>query len=167
MIAVSDLEAFLQQDLSDYPTEAQAAVDQGIGVVEAHCKRRFAQVTGDVRTMRWRARIVLPDPPVSHISSITVDGIDCPYEIDATGNAWLGRHGSQAVITYTHGFATVPEAVRLVALRLASRIFKNPMGRVSYTSEGQTYSAAMDVSPRIMTGDEMAILRRFRLNVGQ
>lgn len=167
MLTIDDLARFLQQDLTDYEAEAQAAVDQAIGVVEAHCKRRFAQVVDDERTMRWRARIILPDPPVSDIASIKVDGVDSPYEIDASGNVWLGRSGSQVVITYTHGFASVPESVRLVAVRLASRIFKNPMGRVSYSAEGQNYSAAVDVSPRILTGDEMAMLRRFRLNVGQ
>lgn len=167
MLTVDDLARFLQQDLTDYEAEAQDAVDQAVSTVEEHCKRRFAQVVDDERTMRWRARIILPDPPVGEISSVTVDGQAASYDIDLSGNLWLGRSGKQVTIVYTHGYETIPAAVRLVAVRLASRIFKNPMGRVSYSADGQSNSSAVDVSPRILTGDEMATLRKFKLHQGQ
>lgn len=168
MIAISDLEAFLQQDLSDYQVEAQAACDQAGAVVEDYCKRSFAQVEDDERTMRWRPSIVLPDPPVTSITSVTVDGEASEYDLDASGRLWPSKIGDQITIVYTHGYATIPDTVRLVALRLAGRIFKNPNGRVSYSVDGQSIQTASDVSPRILTGDEMAILnRRYRIKKAQ
>lgn len=168
MIAISDLEAFLQQDLTDYSVEAQAACDQASAVVEDYCKRSFAQVIDDEITLRWRPSIVLPNPPVTEISSVDVDGTAAEYDLDESGRLWPLTRGSQIVITYTHGFATIPETVKLVALRLAARIFKNPVGRVSYSVDGQSLQGASDVSPRILTGDEMATLnRRYRLTRAQ
>lgn len=168
MIAISDLEAFLQQKLTDYEVEAQAACDQASAVVEDYCKRSFAQVVDDVLTMRWRPCILLPDPPVTEIASVTVDDQPAEYELDLSGRLWPMTRGSQITITYTHGYATIPDTVRLVALRLAGRIFKNPNGRVSYSVDGQSIQTAADVSPRILTGDEMAMLnRRYRLKKAQ
>lgn len=168
MIAISDLEAFLQQDLSDYQVEAQAACDQASAVVQDYCKRSFALVEDDVLTMRWRPSIVLPDPPVTQISSFEIDGEAAPYEIDESGRLWPMARGEEIVITYTHGFATIPETPRLVAIRLASRIFKNPTGKVSYSADTMNYQGVSDVSPRILTGDEMATLnRRYRLKRAQ
>lgn len=168
MIAISDLEAFLQQDLTNYPVEAQAACDQASAVVEDYCKRSFAQVEDDEITMRWRPSILLPDPPVTAITSVTVDGVASEYDIDASGRLWPATQGDQITIVYTHGFVTIPDTVRLVALRLASRIFKNPTGRVSYSVDGQSTQGATDVSPRILTGDEMTMLnRRYRIKKAQ
>ena len=167
MIAVSDLEAFLQQDLTDYAVEAQAAVDQASAVVEDYCKRSFAQVADDVLTLRWRPSVVLPNPPATEIASVEVDGQAAAYEIDDSGRLWPLVRGTEIVITYTHGYASIPDTVRLAALRLASRIFKNPVGRVSYNVDNASYQGASDVSPRVLTGDEMAILRRYRLNFAQ
>lgn len=168
MIAISDLEAFLQQNLSDYPVEAQAACDLATAVVEDYCKRSFAQVENDEITMRWRPCILMSNPPVTSIASVTVDGQNAEYELDFSGRLWPKTRGEQITITYTHGYATIPDTVRLVALRLASRIFKNPNGRVSYSVDGQSIQTASDVSPRILTGDEMAILnRRYRLKKAQ
>ena len=169
MITISDLEAFLQQNLiDDYETEAQAACDQATAVVEDYCKRSFAQVEDDEITMRWRPCILLPNPPVTNIASVTVDDEAAEYELDFSGRLWPKTRGEQITITYTHGYVTIPDTVRLVALRLAARIFKNPNGRVSYSVDGQSIQTASDVSPRILTGDEMATLnRRYRLKKAQ
>lgn len=164
MIAISDLEAYLQQDLTDYGTEAQAACDQATAVVEDHCKRSFAQVENDAITIRWRPAIVLPNPPVTEITSVEVDGVASDYDIDDSGRLWMRSSGDQIAIVYTHGYETIPDTVRLVALRLAARIFKNPVGRVSYSVDNASMQMSQDVSPRVLTSDEMATLRRYRLH---
>lgn len=164
MIAVSDLEAYLQQDLSDYSVEAEAAIGQATGVVESYCKRTFAQVVDDELTMRWRTSIVLPNPPVTEIASVLVDGAAASYEIDDSSRLWPLVRGSEIAITYTHGYATIPETVKLVAVRVAARIFKNPSMRVNYSVDNASYQSAPDVAPRVLTGDEMAALRRYRLH---
>lgn len=167
MIVVADLESFLQQDLTEYQGEANQAIDMAVSVVETYCRRSFARVVDDEITLRWRPSIVLPNPPVASITSVEVDGAAATYEVDDWGNIWPTTRGSEIVVTYTHGYANAPEAVRLVALRLAARVFKNPLGRVTFTADNMNYSGAMDTSPRILTGDEMAALRRFRLHAAR
>lgn len=164
MIAVADLEAYLQQDLADYVVEAEAAIGQASAVVEAHCKRSFAHVVDDSLTMRWRPSVVLPNPPVIAVTSFEVDGEPAGYDIDDSGRLWPLVRGSQLEITYTHGYPVTPHAVRLVACRIAARIFKNPAMRVNYSVDSASYQSAPDVAPRVLTGDEMAVLRRYRLH---
>jgi len=167
MLTISDLENFLQQDLTDYEGEANQAIEMAAAVVEDYCRRSFTLVEDDEITMRWRSSIVLPNPPVAVISSFEIDGTAASYEIDDSGRLWPSSRGDEIVIVYTHGYANAPDTVRLVAVRLAARIFKNPLGRVTFSADNMNYSGAMDTSPRILTGDEMAILRRYRLNVAQ
>lgn len=169
MISIEDLEAYLQQNLADdYSVEAQAACDQATAVVEDYCKRSFTEVVDDELTLRWRPCIFLPDPPVTTITSVEVDGVASDYDIDPSGRIWPRTTGDQITIVYTHGYTTIPDTVRLVALRLAARIFKNPMGRVGYSVDGQSMQGVSDVSPRILTGDEMTILnRRYRIKRAQ
>jgi hypothetical protein len=167
MISTNDLGLYLQQILDDYISEAQAACDLATAVVEAHCRRTFTQVVDDTLVTRWRPRIVFPSPPVTEVTSVKVDGVLTSCDYDASGNIWPSIQGNQIEIVYTHGFTEIPDAVRLVALRIAARIFKNPTGRVSYSVDSASYQMAQDVSPRIITGDEMVMLRRYRLMSAQ
>lgn len=166
MIEVEDLGRFLGQDLSREPEHDQAlwAVTAAWSAVESHCRRRFAMVEDDVLSLRWRPSVFLPDPPVLTISSVLVDGVESHYARDEFGMLWPRTRGESIAITYSHGFETVPDVPRLVAVRLASRLFKNPMGRVSYSAEGMDYSSPADVSPRILTGDELSALVPYRLH---
>lgn len=163
IITVPELEAYLQQDLTDYATEAGDAVDAASGAVEEHCRRKFAQVVDDEITMRWRPSILLPNPPVTEITVFQVDGVDSDYSIDVSGRIWPALRGDLIAVTYTHGFNPIPETPRLVAKRLAARIFKNPVGRVSYSVDNASMQMSQDVSPRVLTGDEMASLVKYRL----
>jgi len=163
IITVAELEAYLQQDLSDYATEAGDAVAAASGAVEEHCRRQFGLVVDDELTMRWRPSIVLPNPPVVTVTSFQVDGVDSDYSIDESGRYWPRSTGEQISVTYTHGYDSIPETPRLVAKRLAARIFKNPVGRVSYSVDNASMQMSQDVSPRVLTGDEMASLVKYRL----
>lgn len=167
MITIADLEAFLQQDLNDYQAEAQAAIDGATAVVRNECRRTFTLVEDDEITLHWRPNIVLPNPPVQSISSFTVDGVTSEYERDEHGRLVPGLIGDVVTVTYTHGYANIPEDVRLVALRIASRIFKNPMGRISYSNDTLNYQGASDISPRILTGDEKMTLKRYKTQKAQ
>lgn len=165
LATVEELGSFLQQSLADFQTEADLAVQLSSAAVRSHCRRTFDYVAEDTISLPWRSRIFLPNPPVISIGEVTLDEVAIAYDLDGSGGLWIdGSAGATVAITYTHGFATIPDDVRLVVLRLAARIFKNPTGRVSYTADSLNYSGASDVSPRILTGDEIAILRRWRLH---
>lgn len=75
--------------------------------------------------------------------------------------------GDAVTVVYTHGYQNVPEDVRLVAVRIAARIFKNPLGRTSYNVDTANYQGASDVSPRILTGDEKMVLKRYKVQKAQ
>lgn len=163
MITVADLEAFLQQDLSEYQAEAQAAVAQGAAVVRAECRRTFDLIEDETVTLNWRPNLTLPNPPVLSISSFKVDDVNSEWERDEHGRIIPSLIGDVVEVTYSHGYATIPEDVRLVAVRIASRIFKNPTGRVSFSNDSLNYQGTTEVSPRILTGDEKMILRRYKV----
>jgi hypothetical protein len=165
LASIEELGSFLQQSLVDFQTEADLALGLSSAAVRSHCRRTFDYVEGDTISLPWRARVFLPNPPVLAIDEVTLDDVAVTYELDGSGGMWIdGSSGSTVSITYAHGFATIPDDVRLVVLRLATRIFKNPTGRVSFNADNLNYAGATDVSPRILTGDEMAILRRWRLH---
>ncbi len=165
LATIEELGSFLQQSLADFQTEADLALQLSSAAVRSHCRRTFDYVEDDTITLPWRSRIFLPNPPVLIIGEVTLDDAAIAYDLDGSGGMWIdGSAGATVAITYTHGFATIPDDVRLVVLRLASRIFKNPTGRVAYNADSLNYAGAADVSPRIITGDEIAILRRWRLH---
>lgn len=176
LASVEELGYFLQQNLSEYEAEAEQALALASAAVRNHCRRTFEFVEDDEINVPYRSRIFLPNPPVVSISSVQVDGKDVSYQRDAAGAIWLTDRLDERVllepittlstvtIVYTHGLQEIPEEAKLVTLRLASRIFKNPTGRVSFNADSLNYQGATDIAPRILTGDEAAILRRWRLH---
>lgn len=167
LIKVADLEAYGQSTFTTdaHVWTAEAAIIQASAAVEDHCKRQFALVSDDEITLRWRPSIVLPNPPVIAVSVFQVDGVDADYSIDDSGRYWPRATGDQIAVTYTHGYATVPETVRLVVARVSNRIVRNPQMRSTYTGpDGLNYASASDVGPRILTGDEVTALRRYSLH---
>lgn len=167
MITVEDLGLYLQQDLTDYEAEAQAAIDDASSVVRDYCKRTFTQVTDEQITLHWRPALILPNPPVTTISSFEIDGVAATYDRDASGRLWPTSIGKEVTVTYTHGYTTIPDTVALVVKRIAARIFKNPTGRTSYSADTMSYQSSPDIAPRVLTGDEMAALRTYRLRAAQ
>lgn len=169
LIDVLDLQDFLQQDLSGFPDEAQAAVDDASGLVRGYCRRSLTAVTGDTRGFRWRPTLVLPDPPVTEVTAVELNGAaTSDWDLDDLGRLLVhyGQHGDTVTVTYDHGFDPLPDGLVPVVKRIAARIFKNPTGRVSYNADTLSYSGAADVSPRTLTGDEQAMLRPWRLHRG-
>jgi hypothetical protein len=167
LITVEELETYTQKTFASEQSQliAQDAIASASSVVETHCRRQFGLVSDDSISVRWRPSIVLPNPPVVSVWSFAVDGVASDYDIDLSGRYWPRATGDQITVVYTHGFDPVQETVKLVVRRLASRIVENPSLRTSYTGpDGLTYSSSADLGPKILTGDEMAALRRFVLH---
>jgi hypothetical protein len=166
LATVEELEHFLQQSLSEYEVEAEQALALASAAVRSHCRRTFDYVEDDEITLPWQPRIFLPNPPVASISTVELDGTEVSYQRDQSGGIYPPDATTESTVRviYTHGFTDLPEEVRLVVLRLASRIFKNPTGRVSFQADSLNYQGMGDVAPRILTGDEAAILKRWRLH---
>jgi hypothetical protein len=167
LATVDELSRHMQVSFATDATRATAtaALEEASTAVETRCKRRFARVADDERTMRWRPAVVLPDPPVISVASFQVDSVETDVDIDDSGRYWPRASGDVITVTYTHGFDPIPADVKMIVLRVAARIVANPGQRTSYTGpDGLNYSTGADVGPRILTGDEMVALRRYTLN---
>ena len=175
LVSTTDLATYLQQNLEEYETEAANAVELASAAVRAYCRRSLTYVVDDERVLRWRPTIVLPDPPIVEITSVQIAGEDVDWYRDLDGRLVVNAAPPLVVpetnypypdvtITYTHGYLTVPAVVAMVAVRIAARVFKNPMQRVAYNADTMNYSSGVDIAPRILTGDEMLMLKPYRLN---
>lgn len=175
LVSTADLATYLQQNLEEYESEASNAVELASAAVRAYCRRTLTYVVDDQRVVRWRPAITLPDPPIVDITSVQIAGQDVDWYRDVDGRLVVHAAPPMVVpetnypypdvtITYTHGYVTVPAVVAMVAVRIAARVFKNPMQRVSYNTDQMNYATGVDVAPRILTGDEMLMLKPFRLN---
>ena len=163
--SIADLANYLQQNLDDYTLESTYATEMASAAVRAYCRRTLTYCIDDERTLRWRPNIVLPNPPVVAITSVMVDQEEVDWERLANGSiALAGVPADDVKITYTHGFEEMPAVIGMVAVRVAARIFKNPMQRVTYGADNVSYSTATDVAPRILTGDEQMMLKPYRLH---
>lgn len=138
-------------------TDASALIADEVG-------QTIDLVTDDVYTRpgTYDNRILLPQRPVVSISSITarlLGNTDFPIADDSwyidgdelvraafplgierhffqTGNGWLGPTFT-LTITYTHGYATIPQIAKSVCLEAVVRVWGNP-GGVAQESAGDT-----------------------------
>lgn len=139
-------------------TAVDGALSWASSVIEGYCNRTFGLVTGDVVTITPRAGGgMLPQYPVVQVSLVEgylpdlVNGgmawqsmtnywlvADTGLLYDTTGlpgTTWSGGPtwpwipGSLRV-TYDHGYAVLPNDLKDVCVRLATRYLENPVGMV-------------------------------------
>lgn len=139
-ISVEDLGLFLRKDMTDDDL-AVIAVDAASELVRSHCDRTFDAVVGatailDGTGTQW---LLLPELPVTALTSVTlydgtasetllVEGLDEDYVWDAAGRVYRNVYNwptepQSITVVYSHGYATVPSDVRLVALNAAGRLY--------------------------------------------
>ena len=109
--------------------------------------------------------LLLPQRPVVDLTAITLDGEDILASIDIRANGALRRvvytngpyvrwpYGGLVEITYSHGFAVVPDAIKAVALALTAGAYSSPVATTSSQTAGpfsvtyqSTASAVMALS---------------------
>lgn len=162
----ADLAARLGLTLtSTEQTRADTLLQLASGLIQQETRQQIEQVTDDEYVIRstYDDRIRLPQRPVTSVSSVTLQLIggaatfDVPtntYYLDTDelvrtsfplavqyafaqyARGWLGPLW-QATITYTHGFATIPEIVKAVCLESVIRAWVNP-GSVARQTVGDT-----------------------------
>lgn len=135
---VQDVADFLQITISDADKVAscQRAVTEATAAIRNYCKQYIElvendQVTFDVRPARWN--LLLPELPVVSVDTVVEDGetltVDDDYELGNYGQLWrVNRRwaaGNQiVVVTYDHGYETIPDDVVAVCTRAASRAYQ-------------------------------------------
>jgi hypothetical protein len=177
-----DLGPWLQRTITEDDDTARVALETATGWIQAELGQRIVKVTNDTVTLSAgrTPSLWLPERPVISVGAVTTTDykgtvtartLNTHYyvvggEIQWTSGLWSGRPGL-ATVTYTHGYAEIPQAIRGVCLAAASRVYDNSgslrsetVGGVSWTAAG----AAEDLGPGL-TASERASLAPFRLLV--
>jgi hypothetical protein len=145
LFTLSELASYLQRDLDTASaTLAQAGAQSLVrGYLQQDVNTQTytgALLPIDAHGDYWG--VYLPQRPVTAVTSVSVSGTT--YTL-GTGYAWNGfsqwvlladktfttaqfSDDPVAVITYTAGYATVPDPIKIVALSVAARLYDNPRG---------------------------------------
>jgi len=173
------------QDLTDYSNSLQS---QAVAFASAMVRNATAQtlslVIDDTVTLRGgKSKLLLPEFPVVSVKNVTgkyyaTTADPFYYEIydvaalygpipagvwvqDADGRLLLpvGAMWPPVVtLTYTHGYATVPDDLKMVVTAVAARMLDNPLGDQSKATGG----VSVGLAPTDLTMYESMIVSRYR-----
>jgi hypothetical protein len=172
----TEFAGFLQQDLDTY--SATQALDVASQAIRDHCGWSITQETGVVETLDGNcARSVwLKTKLLTAVASVTelgqalavTTGFDWTDtgQLIRIGRRWTYRPRS-VVVTYTHGYVTVPDSVKGVCLAAASRRYQNPESRRSYTVGGisESFSVPSTGDVGFFFDTELADLGKYQLSL--
>lgn len=134
---IADIEVFLQVTIPVAKlASANKAIDWATEAIKNYCHQQIERVAGDVITLDCRGgitKLFLPELPVIAVASVVEDGelliVTDDYKLGQygilhrIGNEW--PEGIQIIqITYTHGYAVIPDDVVGVCARAASRAYQ-------------------------------------------
>lgn len=145
--SIAEIEAFLQIPISE-PLQiisANRALMEATAAIKNYCRQLIERVSGDnividVKGGKW---IFLPELPVLSVSSVIENNIlltpITDYKFGEHGTLYrMNRHWYKGIgilnITYTHGWAVIPDDIVAVCTRAASRVYQ--AGLKSKTVQG-------------------------------
>lgn len=141
----ADLATYLQRDpfAGAELTSAQLALDIASAVVVDRTGQTFAAVADDTITLDTYPGedVRLPQRPVTAVSAVTTRDrgatatttrtLNTDFEHRGDRLRWVGLGASwpyEVTVTYSHGYATIPDDVKGATLAVAAEIFDNPEG---------------------------------------
>lgn len=175
---VADLATMLGRDLNDTEQlQADFLLQAATSAIRTYTGQTISKVIGDVVTLDPAGGVLyLPQIPVQAVSALTVDGVALVPATDVvfydyglvyrkSGASWGTTRGS-VVVTYTHGYDTVPIDIKLVCLQRAARTLDNPVEARQETigSYSVTHSVGEGGQAEFTQG-EKTILNRYRFPV--
>lgn len=142
LCTVEDLSLFLHLEI---PTTAEVlrAIEGATAAVQNYCRQQLVSVANDVVTLRSRGQetLILPEQPVTAVASVVENGValvnDQDYTWEANGLLWRWSRWwpwstvtspsvpGTVVVTYSHGYAVIPQPLREVCIRAASRAYQS------------------------------------------
>lgn len=153
LATVDELAAWMQREPDELPAGAALVLDAASAIVRSEARQRFTRGTTTVALVPRGQALSLPQRPVVSVELVRAVGRALrPDEYRVwRDELWLGSLGSgPVVVTYTHGYATVPADVRAIVLTLAGRVLNNPsdlrqesVGSVSVTYAAETIGASL------------------------
>lgn len=186
LFTLTELASYLQRDLDTASATLARAAAQSI--VRGYCKQEltdadYTAVILPIEPVDWSWGVYLPERPVTAVTSVAVNGT---VYVEGTDYAWDGYSDlirlryrvfstdafqvePHAVVSYSAGFATVPETVKAVALAVASRQYDNPTGNRSVQLDDYAATKAgadEDLAGASLLAGEKLILRDFKRRAG-
>lgn len=156
LATLGDLTAVLQRTPADLDEQAdmEAALARASAYVRRYTRQHIEQVSETITLDGVHGQwLFLPQRPVTAVASVVVDGTtlvaDDDYRWSADGTlyrvaATWAAYPRGISVTYTHGYATIPEDVVGVTATLAARQFDNPQGVRSETLDQYSYTYGSD-----------------------
>lgn len=136
---VADVAAFLQVEISDAAKVAscERAITEASEAIRNYCRQQIDLVAGDqvaldVATSRC-TKLFLPELPVVSVAAVVEDGETLvegeDYQLGNFGilhrrNGYWAQGVQVVEVTYTHGYASIPQDIVDVATRAASRAYQ-------------------------------------------
>jgi hypothetical protein len=196
--SVADIADFLQVEIStaDQVAYAERALREASAAIRNYCRQEIGWAAQDTITLDCSggARLFLPQLPVIAVASV----IETGQTLAAGDDYKLGQHGilhrigrswmagvQTITVTYSHGYAVIPDDILAVCTRAASRSYQaglrsadtgGAMGisskalgdfSVSYQAEtagGGAGEGVMGASAaRLLLRSEKEILNRYRV----
>lgn len=166
------------------PAEVTKALSFASSVIRGYCGQTLSAVTGDVTILTPVGYAVfLPQVPVTDVTRaemkrVDADGVVSWVDIVAYDwlpngmlystlrrpgfgvDAWpIDRLPGGVRVTYSHGFATIPDDLKDLCAFLAYLHLTNPRVRTQYTigDKSESFAAVAEFSPY-----ELAILDRYK-----
>lgn len=172
---------------------ADALLASASGLIQDEMKQTISLVPNEVFTRpgSFASRVRLPQRPVVSVTAVTLNALALvkgnDYYVDGDEivrmralpdtsfglpNVGWGYPWQDLVVTYSHGYAAIPQLVKNVCMEMVTRVWTNP-GAVIQTSIGneQTVYAPYSAPPRgmMLTEDEKKelgkLLRRHSVSV--
>lgn len=195
LCTIADIEQFLQLSLSNIEA-AEAAIAEATAAIRNYTNQHITAVENDAVTLTvppFRRQILLPELPVTAVASVVEDGTTLVVGDDYrwTSAGILERVGGnwdfgwqKVVVTYSHGYATIPDDVRHVCARMAARRYQAglrssatagvsgiqsqtiPDYAVSYAADTQGPAGAVMLGASgamLLLPSEKALLNRYRV----
>ena len=135
--SVEDLEQFLQIDIPAAKEDsADAAITAATVAIQNYCDQVISQVEDEEITLdigTTKTRVFLPELPVTEVSEVIEDEetlvVDDDYKLGQYGilyrvDDWWTSGIQIVTVTYTHGYATIPDDVTAICIRAAARAYQ-------------------------------------------
>ncbi|WP_327389738.1 hypothetical protein OG728_09550 [Streptomyces microflavus] len=152
LATLDELAAWMQQDRDELPEGAALVLDTASAIVRNEARQRFTRGTTTVALAPRDQVVTLPRRPVVAVELVRAGGRELradEYRL-WRDELWLAGSYGSAVVTYSHGYVTVPADVRAIVLTLAGRVLTNPsdlrqesVGAVNVTYAAETIGASL------------------------
>lgn len=169
-IDVDDLASYTGNSADDATFAAQAAlaIAAASQIIRTWTCQTIDQVTDDEVTLiggGWW--LCLPEKPVTAVA-VQIDGSPFTgWQLES--QVLLSRTDAACwptlvTVTYTHGYATVPDDIKQVCRALAARLVANPSGMRSEALDDYSYAVADPAGAGALTTAEMGILAPYKVH---